>query len=273
MSLPVIDKEAWLVRPLPDRALAKGIQVRKTALVFMAFACLMTASLAFLTAPASAFNLFGKNPETETSDIADPLSYSATFDATGLSVEEADALQNASALLADMETPVSGSLGLITKANADRDSMVGRLYELARYAGVVDIRINRRPLDTIQPTTSFPGSTPPNVSIRVRGGDQFRFGTVQVTGVLENDLPLVTQFIASGELAYSTAILDEQDRLISELRLAGYPFAELIDSIVEADHDRKVLDVTLVLRSGPKAAFGQTLVSGAQDVDPDFIRE
>jgi len=257
-------------QPPPNEA-AGFSRVRRALRILSKSTAIAVALSLSAPAPVSAFDLFGKSDEAETADIADPLFYTASFSGPGLSEDDEAALRDASALLADAEKPVSGSLGLITKATSDRDNLVGKLYEQARYGGLVEIRINGTPLESIEPTTTFTGK--PQVSIRIEGGEVFRFGRVEVRSDDGSMPPQQAQEIVSEQPAYSTAILAEQDRLVSQMKAEGYPYAEMADSIVEADHNSKQLDVTLVVHAGPMADMGLTTVSGAQDVDPEFIRE
>ena len=235
-------------------------------LAFLAFVGLVSG----VASPAAALDFFKKADQDELV-IADPLSYTVSFEAVNVSDEEAAALRNATNLVADTDLPVSGSLGLLTKAGADRDGLVGKLYELARYGGIVDIRIAGRPIDQIAPTEDF-GEGPVKVSIRIDGGQVFHFGKVAVRGEAAGMISGVSGMV-SGAPAYSTAILEEQNRLVFELKAAGHPFAEIGDSIIEADHRNARLDVTLVVHAGPRADLGTASVSGAESVDAEFIRE
>lgn len=219
--------------------------------------------------PAMALDFFKKADEEELA-VADPLSYVVSFEAVNVTDDEAAALKNASNLVADADLPVSGSLGLLTKAGADRDGLVGRLYELARYGGVVDIRIAGRPLDSISPTEDFGRAGVVPVTIRIDGGRPFAFGRVAVAGDASDSGSALSGMV-EGAPAYSTVILEEQASIVSDLKAAGHPFAEVTDTIVEADHNNATLDVTLTVRSGPRADLGEASVSGAESVDAAFI--
>src|SRR5436190_22121511 len=98
---------------------------------------LITILLSGLTGavPAYAFELFGFKffePEDDQSDVVDPLRYTLTFDVAGGDEDVTDKLRDASAMVADEEKPVSGSLGLLAKATSERDLLVAELYRLAR---------------------------------------------------------------------------------------------------------------------------------------------
>ncbi len=131
---------------------------------------------ALLWAPqARAFELFGykffeSEEEKADAEIADPLRYSATLTVPDGDAELTGRLETASALVSDQERPVSGSLGLISKARGDRDRLVAALYENARYDGVVTVAIDGRDIDTLAPDAVFAGPQPIPVTITIEAG-------------------------------------------------------------------------------------------------------
>lgn len=76
-------------------------------------------------------------------------------------------IEAVSGLKADEDHPVSGSLGLMTKARSDREQLVAALYEDARYEGVVDISIAGQSIDELPPDAEFKGQQPIPVTITV----------------------------------------------------------------------------------------------------------
>ena len=81
----------------------------------------------------------------------------------------------------DAERPVSGSLGLLAKARADREQLVAALYAKARYDGVVDIAIDGKSLDDLPPDAEF-GAGPVPVAITVDPGAVFTLGDIRLEG-------------------------------------------------------------------------------------------
>lgn len=226
---------------------------------------------------ADAFEIFGmKFFESDTVDevaVVDPLSYSVTLEVTGDDPdgELRSELETASQLMRESDRPVSGSIGLIQRANGDFEQLIAALYENARYAGEVRILLDGRRLAELPPDANLRGTGPVPVRIVVDPGKQFRFGDVSVRDVDGRAYAADEQGLTPGQLAKSTVILDAEEALVRELEKSGHPFAQVSNRDVVADHARGVLDVSLQLEAGPIAPFGQTAVDGAESVDSEFI--
>jgi translocation and assembly module TamA len=226
---------------------------------------------------AEAFELFGfklfENDTTEAVEVVDPLSYSVTLEVAGNDPEGdlRSELEAASQLVQGADRPVSGSIGLIQRANGDFEQLIAALYENARYAGEVRILLDGRRLADLPPDAKLGGSGPVPVRILVDPGKQFRFGDVSVRDADGRVYSAVEQGLAPGQLAKSTVILDAEQALVLELERDGHPFAKVSGRDVVADHARGLLDVSLELDAGPVAPFGQTAVNGAESVDSQFI--
>jgi translocation and assembly module TamA len=226
---------------------------------------------------AEAFELFGfklfENDTTEAVEVVDPLSYSVTLEVAGNDPEGdlRSELEAASQLVQGADRPVSGSIGLIQRANGDFEQLIAALYENARYAGEVRILLDGRRLADLPPDAKLGGSGPVPVRILVDPGKQFRFGDVSVRDADGRVYSAVEQGLAPGQLAKSTVILEAEQALVLELERDGHPFAKVSGRDVVADHARGLLDVSLELDAGPVAPFGQTAVDGAESVDSQFI--
>jgi translocation and assembly module TamA len=206
-------------------------------------------------------------------EVVDPLSYSVTLEVAGNDPEGdlRSELEAASQLVQGADRPVSGSIGLIQRANGDFEQLIAALYENARYAGEVRILLDGRRLADLPPDAKLGGSGPVPVRILVDPGKQFRFGDVSVRDADGRVYSAVEQGLAPGQLAKSTVILDAEQALVLELERDGHPFAKVSGRDVVADHARGLLDVSLELDAGPVAPFGQTAVDGAESVDSQFI--
>jgi translocation and assembly module TamA len=226
---------------------------------------------------AEAFELFGfklfENDTTQAVEVVDPLSYSVTLEVAGNDIDGdlRSELEAASQLVQGADRPVSGSIGLIQRANGDFEQLIAALYENARYAGEVRILLDGRRLADLPPDAKLGGSGPVPVRILVDPGKQFRFGDVSVRDADGRVYSAVEQGLAPGQLAKSTVILDAEQALVLELERDGHPFAKVSGRDVVADHARGLLDVSLELDAGPVAPFGQTAVDGAESVDSQFI--
>ena len=241
-----------------------------------AYRCLASVSalvlcLALAPAPAIALEIFGITlfeSEEDEAPVVDPLAYSVTFDTGDANDDLSASLRAASTLLADEERPVSGSLGLISKARTERELLVATLYENARYDGTVEIAIAGRPIDDIPPDAEFSGEPVP-VSVTIRPGQVFRLGDIDVRGDTGGIAPARFELMPGGP-AGSTVILAAERGMVRELRNQGHPLARIADREIVADHNTGLLDVTLVLEAGPIAPFGRTSVEGTEKVDRDF---
>ena len=233
----------------------------------------MVLALVLAPAPAAAFELFGvtlfgSKQEGEAAAVVDPLTYSVDLQ-TGDAGSELDGrLKAASTLLADADRPVSGSLGLLSKARAERELLVAALYEAARYDGTVEITIAGRALDDLPPDAEFTGEPVP-VRVVVTPGQVFRLGRIDVGGDTGDIAPARFGLMPGGD-AGSTVILNAEAKMVRALRDKGHPLARVTGREIVADHKTGLLDVAMVLEAGPVAPFGATRVEGTEKVDRDF---
>ncbi len=233
--------------------------------LLMALACLSAT-------PASALEIFGLRifggSETDDSEVVDPLNYTVTLDSNAEADGLEDELSEASLLVQDEGRPVSGSLGLISKARNDRERLVAALYEKARYNGVVTIRIQGRPLDEIPPDAEFSGEPVP-VTISIDAGDVFVLGDISIQGDAGGLAPASYGLMPGGD-AGSREILEAQRDMVRALKEEGRPLARVASREVVADSETLELDVTLAFEAGPIAPYGRTSVDGTEKVDREF---
>ncbi|WP_245413560.1 autotransporter assembly complex protein TamA [Mangrovicella endophytica] len=224
--------------------------------------------------PAQAFEIFGlkffeSENEADEDAVLDPVNYTVTLNVTPAVEGLEDELRDASTLIADEDDPVSGSLGLLSKARNDRKRLVAALYENARYDGLVDIFIEGRNIADLAPDATFTARPVP-VEIRVNPGQEFQLGSVSVSA---NGVPMDAEKyeLTPGSSAASVRILDAEAKLLRDLRNEGRPFVAITDRDVVADTKTGRLDYTLQISPGEPVPFGATFVDGAKDVDPGFI--
>ncbi|MBX3576755.1 MAG: outer membrane protein assembly factor [Rhizobiaceae bacterium] len=244
----------------------------RTASLVLLCACISLATPG-ATPGASAFELFGiklLESDDADADIVDPLTYTVTLSVEGAEGGDLeDELKDASQLVAEEERPVSGSLGLLSKATRDRDNLIAELYSNARYDGVVAITINGSRLEDLPPDADF-GSGPATVAIRVTPGSEFVLGDVAVLGDAADIMPARFGLLPGGD-ASSDAILKAETDMVRVLKEEGRPLARVASRQIVADHATATLDVTLTLEAGPVAGYGETTVEGTELVDRDFV--
>jgi translocation and assembly module TamA len=243
----------------------------------MVCAFVLALPIALQPGDGQALEIFGltlfEGEDAETVEVADPLAYTVSLELNGDDPDGAlkAELEAASALVQGADRPVSGSIGLIQRANGDFEQQVAALYENARYAGEVRIVIDGKRLADLAPDADLRAAVPVPVRIVVTPGRAFRFGEISIRDRDGQSYDAAEQGLTPGNPARSTIILDAEKALIRGLEKNGHPFAEVAGRDVVADHARGVLDITLTLEAGPVAPFGQTEVDGAESVDSEFI--
>lgn len=239
-------------------------------------ALLACATLTVCPQPAAAFELFGirlwgSAANDEDGDIVDPMKYAVTINVPDDYDELKKKLEAASTLKTDEDRPVSGSLGVMSKARGDREQLVAALYADARYEGVVNVSIDGRSIDDLPPDAEFRGAQPVPVVIDVTPGPKFTLGDIRLTGDAAGLTGADFGLIAGGD-AGSGAILKAEALIVRALKEEGRPLAEIADREIVADHDTTTLDVTLAVKAGPVAGYGETTVEGTERMDPEFTR-
>lgn len=253
----------------------KGRAARMRTLSRAVFHVLLGSTLTVATtAPSAAFEIFGirlwnSAADKEDAEIVNPLRYSVTIDMPDADKDVRKALESASSLEGDESRPVSGSLGLMTKARRDREQLVAALFANAYYEGIVDITIAGKRLDDLPPDAEFDGPEPIPVVVTVTPGAKFVLGDIRLKGDAAGLMGADYGLIAGGD-ASSVAVLRAEARIVRALQEDGRPLAAVTDREIVADHDTTTLDVTLTLAAGPVAGYGETRVEGTEAVDRDF---
>ena len=249
---------------------------------FVAFGrglALSWAMLLLVLGPAHAFEIFGykffeTDDEAQLAGTVDPVKYTA---AIALETDDAALLENltqASALINQQDLPPSGLVGLLQRVKDDRANLVAKLYENARYGGVVNISINGRPYEQIGVTEELASGAPPvSVVISVDAGPEFTFGAIKIDGG-DGDAQVMAMEdsgLQTGRIASSTVIVVAENAVVTAWQKQGYPYAKATGRKVVADHTFRTLDVTLSAVPGPQVTIDGVQVSGNERVDGDFI--
>ncbi|MDB5527556.1 MAG: outer membrane protein assembly factor [Devosia sp.] len=234
------------------------------------------------TPQASAFEIFGIKLFEDQSDkdadavIADPQPYTVDVSVTQIGSAEG-VVRNASALVADAGEPASGAAGLLAKARGDYRRILAALYNEGYYGGSISIRVGGVEASSLAPDVNLPD--PVAVAIVVTPGPLFKFNRVQVVNQapLTNDPgdfvePPSSEGFGSGEIARSSVVLKAEQLALEAWRQQGYAKAEIANREVVADHASSTVDVTITVNPGAKAAFGDIVVSGTENMDADFVR-
>jgi translocation and assembly module TamA len=152
---------------------------------------------------------------------------------------------------------------------------VERLNTVAIYNGYYDCHIE----------PSIGDDAVLGVDFSVDLGQQFSFGTLTIDwndkDLVLNDLvrqgqdqlrlakgptPRDVSSFRSGSPATGKAILDIDTSMIKALRSRAFAFAKIVSKTVQADRSTHLVDITLVVQTGPITRFGATRILGAHDV-------
>ena len=249
--------------------MSRGVAGRSARMLLLA---LLSGTAAVTHTPsAAAFELFGFKlwgSDDEDDDIVDPLNYTATLSVDGDDEDLKETLEKASALVQDVDRPVSGSLGLMAKARSDREQLVAALFAEARYDGVVTVSIDGQSLDELPPDAEF-GAGPVPVTITIDPGLVYTLGEIRLKGDAASLTPAEFGLLPGGN-ASSRAVLKAESDIVLRLKEEGRPLAQVTGRDIVADHNTATLNVTLAVAAGPVAGYGPTTVVGTETMNPGF---
>lgn len=204
---------------------------------------------------------------------ADPQPYTVDLRHTGDAALDAAVKDSSTLISLKDKTPVGG-FALIQRARDDG----ARFEEAARAFGYYDstiaMTIDARPLDDpalVDAIDRAPAAPAIPIAVVVTLGPRFHLGRVAIESALPPDV-VAPPGIASGQDAIAAAIVAGQNRLLTALREAGYPFATVTLPPSVLHRERRELDVSFQVSSGPKAVLGAIGFAGLHDVDESFVR-
>lgn len=241
--------------------------------------------------PAPAAEVFGVHLFGEKKSApAGGLSYSVEFKVEGGEADLKTLLSQSSNLVAEANRGAADAYSLLARVRADREQLIAALYTEARYGARIDIRVDGIPFEeanaerlaTDGQNSDAPQSAkaaPPVVPIvvSVDPGPVFQFGhvTIDQTHATQNDLPYApeTYKLVRGNPARSDIIVTAIDKLVEDWRRSGYPFAQVADKAISADHSRREVDVAITIEPGAPAVYGWINVVGARNLDSRTIAD
>ncbi len=112
-------------------------------------------------------------------------------------------------------------------------------------------------------------------AFNVASGPRYRIGDVAIRPpTAQASLPAIDRAklgLAPGDPADASAILEAQDKLITELRKEGYALASIKRDVV-VNHATREATVTFVAETGPLARMGPVRFSGTDKVDTVWLQ-
>jgi len=232
------------------------------------------------------FHLWGKKSggEENFEVIGEPKTYQVTLDGAG---DEAltKIMRQASGLMADKDKPVSGSAGLIAKAQADYRRILAALYEQGYYGGTISITVNGHEVADFELDSDIPDQS--TIVIAVDTGAPYHFtqaeiGPLSETAFTKKPFRLFGKRAATkplpnfklGKIARSSSILQAETQAIEGWRDAGHPKVRVANRAVVADHETNSLEAVIAIDPGATASYGEVRVRNTSEkmrLDEDYI--
>ncbi|HET6223048.1 MAG TPA: POTRA domain-containing protein, partial [Dongiaceae bacterium] len=179
----------------------------------------------------------------------------------------------------EKDQPLSGdSLGLLQGAQAALARINTALRSRGYYDATMTATVDGRPIaeaGAIDAIDARPEAEPVSFAVNVATGPRYRIGDVAIRGpTAQASLPAIDRAklgLAPGDPADATAILEAQDKLITELRKEGYALASIKRDVV-VNHATRAATVTFVAETGPLARMGPVRFSGTDKVDTVWLQ-
>lgn len=180
------------------------------------------------------------------------------FNVAGGDADVESALRGASLLLAAQAEGTANAQDLFASARAEYGRLVGALYAIGHYSGVVEIRIDGREAADIAPLDA--PSNIRKISLWVDPGPAFKFSTAKVTPLAAGTkLP---DGFRVGEVAESAVVSAAASEAVDGWRALGHAKAEISDQDLTANHNDATLAAHLSVAPGPRLRFGPITVTG-----------
>jgi translocation and assembly module TamA len=190
-----------------------------------------------------------------------------SFDVTGADDAVANRLRGASVLVPLADQSVDDPQEVLAAARAEYSRLLGALYDMGHYGGVITVSIDGREAASIPAL-----ETPPrirSVVVTVSPGPVYTFSRAGVAPVAEGtDIP---DGYAAGEPARTSAIRATAQAAVTGWRRLGYAKAEISDQSIVADHRSDTVASDLRLAPGRQLRYGTITVRGANRVREDRI--
>ena len=195
-------------------------------------------------------------------------------------------LLGASEAKQSISRPPASEFVLRRRAEADLPNIESGLRSLGYYEGTAsyDVRTVRDDNQTAQTTVGgladrvedFFEGAPTILTYDVVPGPRYTLGSIKVavTDPQNGFLAPTPEALElePGQPAAAQPVLDAQGELLSQAQRLGYAFAKADKLGAVIDPDRKLMDVTLPVTTGPIVHMGAFAIVGADHVDQRFLR-
>jgi translocation and assembly module TamA len=174
-------------------------------------------------------------------------------------------LRNVSRLVELESRPAASELALTRRAEADRERLDTVLRSAGYYESTIAFDID---VD----------ADPARVRVTIDPGPRYTLAAVKFVAPDGGVPPLIGSHapadfgLAIGEPATARPILTAEQRITRLLAERGFPLARISNRRAVIDRTTRTMDVTYTVDAGPAAAFGPVAITGARDIDTDYIR-
>jgi translocation and assembly module TamA len=179
----------------------------------------------------------------------------------------------------EKDQPLSGdSLGLLQGAQAAAARINTALRSRGYYDATIKATVDGRPIaeaGALDAIDARPENEPVSFAFDVTTGPRYRVADVAIRPPnAQTSLPGIDRArlgLSPGDPADASAILEAQDKLLTELRKQGYALASIKRDVV-VNHATREATVTFVAETGPLARMGPVRFSGSDKVDMVWLQ-
>ena len=209
-----------------------------------------------------------------TARAADPQPYKVNIQGTGAG--EMDAVLRSSSQLAGLQDKVPvPPFALVQRAQSDIGRFQTALDSFGYYLNAVTIKIAGHELadpELPEILDAAPASPAVSVDVTIDKGPLFHIGDLTFDGTVPAaDRDAVG--IKSGDPAIANAVLDAQAQLLAALQEDGYALATVEAPIAFADNEKRTVNLSYQVVTGPRVNIGRIVFTGLKDVHEDFVRK
>lgn len=182
----------------------------------------------------------------------------------GTKEETLELVQQVSETLRLLDRPPTSISRLRRRAEGDLPRILKAMQARAHYAAKVEFEIDE-------------ATSPITVTFKIDAGQSYDINKVvfELDPPSEDDLDLPKPKdigLVTDKRASSIKIVEAESRLLNRIKNQGFAHAKLGKRRLVVDHNNQKMDITLRLAPGRKVYFGETHITGNQDVETRFIR-
>jgi translocation and assembly module TamA len=204
---------------------------------------------------------------------ADPQPYRVDLASTGNGALDAT-LKETSQLVALRSSVPVGPFGLIARARGDIDRLQTVLESFGYYQGSVSITVQGLTLDAPalgDTLSALPHGKEARCRVGFDLGPLYHLGRIEIDGAVP-DFARGSLGLVSGAPAIAADVLAGGARLLTTLENHGYAFARVAAPVAREDPDRRVLNLSFHVVTGPQVQIGEIRFEGLKRVHERLVR-